>query len=167
MARKYEEIAQSQGSDAQLQELAGIYELVNPLEIGLFLRRKPHVVKLLKEARQELTQFFPDSRVTIERYTDVDDNSGDCKMVVLVYPPDATQDVNATIGTFNKSWYIPASSRIRGDFCINYQHSSLALAENLWDDLIGAVEAPEDWSNETDHYVRGTPKRYSKVKNAG
>ena len=34
--------------------------------------------------------------------------------------------------------------------------------QNAWDlleNLTGAVEAPEDWSAEHDHYLYGTPKR--------
>ena len=36
--------------------------------------------------------------------------------------------------------------------------------ENAWDVLkryAGSVEAPSDWSLEHDHYIHGTPKRYS------
>jgi hypothetical protein len=39
-------------------------------------------------------------------------------------------------------------------------------AEDLWEFLerhAGSIEAPEDWSLEHDHYLYGTPKKYSQT----
>jgi hypothetical protein len=161
MARKYEEITGSQNADAELAKIQNLYELLNPVDIGLFLGRKPHITPLLQEARSELNKFFPDARITLERIADATEIGGDCKMLVTVYPPEATQNVNETIGKFDEAWYIKASSRIRGDFCVTYEHHSLIDTWEWMEKLAGTVEAPEDWSLETDHYRLGTPKRYS------
>ena len=43
------------------------------------------------------------------------------------------------------------------------------LKEDAWDvlkSLIGTVQMPADWSLEHDHYLYGTPKRYSKEDDA-
>jgi hypothetical protein len=163
MARKYEEITEAQGGEV---ELNGLYELVNPVEIGLFLRRKPHLVEALKEARQKIERFFPNSRITIERITDADEKNGDCQMAVTVYPPENTPEVNETIGEFDSNWYLRAMSRIRGDFCIDYEHWSLPSPIGMFDNLIGTAEGPADWALEHDHYIHGTPKRYSDNQHA-
>jgi Protein of unknown function DUF104. len=39
-------------------------------------------------------------------------------------------------------------------------------AKSVWeilDEIVGTVEAPEDWSEEHDHYLYGTPKRKRNV----
>jgi hypothetical protein len=163
MARKLEELA----LDAELSEIKNMYELINPADIALFLRRKPHIVELLKEAQQKLMQFFPDARVTLERFTNANEENGDCQMLIMVYPPEEMQEINATVGKFKADWQMKASSSIKGNFCIDYEHPSIPPLVGIWDDLIGTVEMPEDWSMETDHYIYGTPKRYSKVENGG
>ena len=38
---------------------------------------------------------------------------------------------------------------------------SVAAEEDVWnllDDLVGTIEAPQDWASEHDHYLYGTPK---------
>jgi hypothetical protein len=157
MARKYEELAEAQSSEA---ELNGLYELVNPVEIGLFLRLAPQLVALLKEAHLKISQFFPNSRITIERISEANEQNGDCQMAVTVFPPENMSEINAAIGELDSNWYLRAVSRIRGDFCIDYEHPSLPSVTGLFDDLVGTVEGPTDWALEHDHYLYGTPKRY-------
>jgi hypothetical protein len=40
-------------------------------------------------------------------------------------------------------------------------------AWDILDALAGTIEGPPDWSLEHDHYLYGTPKRYSKTEDGG
>jgi hypothetical protein len=45
------------------------------------------------------------------------------------------------------------------------QSPPAAKAKSVWqvlDEYTGKIDGPEDWSLEHDHYLYGTPKRYSK-----
>lgn len=162
MARKVEEL----GLGHELDEIKDLYELINPVDIAVFLRRKPHLVELLKEAHEKFEKFFPGSRLTLERHTDASEKDGDCQMSVTVYPPEQMQDISKRSRELDKDWFLKAAFKIKGDFCLDYEHHSLPAPDNLWANLIGKVEMPEDWSAETDHYIYGTPKRNSKTENA-
>lgn len=47
-------------------------------------------------------------------------------------------------------------------YLITIVPEEVAPVQNAWDlleNLMGTVDAPEDWSAEHDHYLYGTPKR--------
>jgi hypothetical protein len=160
-ARNLTKAHEASPTSGEMVELQNLYEFINPAEIEAFLQRKPHLFKLLRDTRRKLDKFFPGAQVTLERFPDSRESHGDCQMSVMVYPPEEMQDVLVRIKKFNKNWDIKMSHQIKGDFCINYEHPTVDNSIDWMKKLIGTVEAPEDWSLESDHYRLGTPKRYS------
>lgn len=46
-------------------------------------------------------------------------------------------------------------------YIVTIERDERAKGDNLWDvlsELAGTVEGPEDWSEEHEHYLYGTPK---------
>jgi hypothetical protein len=168
MARKLAEVIEPQNFEQQYEELQSLYEFINPDEIRPFVESKQHLVKLLRDAKYKLEKYFPGVRLTLERFPDAKEENGDCQMLVGVYPPDEMKDIQSRIGKFDNNWYFKVSSKIKRGFCFDYNHHSLPTEEErmaMWLPLIGKVEAPEDWSAETDHYRLGTPKLHNNNTN--
>ena len=56
----------------------------------------------------------------------------------------------------------PVDLKPNAHYIVTIEHEKKIAEQNLWDvleDLTGKVEGPEDWSQEHDHYLYGTPKR--------
>jgi hypothetical protein len=51
MARKLAEVTEPQNFEREYSELQSLYQFDNPDEIRPFLERKPHLVKLLRDAK--------------------------------------------------------------------------------------------------------------------
>jgi hypothetical protein len=162
MARKYDEVAETQSLEKELTEIKDLYELVNPLDIARFLKSRSFLKEVLVEAHGKILEFFPGAQMKLERYLDSIDDNGDCLMDLTVSVPAEMEEVGKTIRKFDTQWYFEAIRRVlKNNVCISWEHPSL---KHNWDwlrNMIGTVEMPEDWSLETDHYRLGTPKRYS------
>ncbi len=55
-------------------------------------------------------------------------------------------------------------------YVVTIEHEEKLGIQNLWDvlgDLTGKVEGPENWSQEHNHYLYGTPKRKKGFGNRG
>jgi hypothetical protein len=146
--------------DRQLTELERVYELIDPKEVLRVLAWKPRVVELLLEGRTNLEKYLPGARVTIER-DKKSRFSQHATLFVTVYPPETMSEVREAIEQFNENWFVSASPEIGGQFYISYEHPSLGKAWDWLKNIVGKVEAPEDWSAQTDHYLHGAPKHNS------
>jgi hypothetical protein len=141
-ARNLTKAHEASPTSGEMVELQNLYEFINPAEIEAFLQRKPHLFKLLRDARRKLEKYLPGSRATLERFPDAE--NGTCQMGVIVYPPTDMTEINQRVRKFDKDWFLKASTQIKGDFCIKYEHHSLISLLELLKNMAGTVEAPED-----------------------
>ncbi len=161
MAKKYEELPVEESSfELGLQELQQLYSFANPVEIRAYLQKHPFLIELLQETQQNIKKYFEQAKLVLERTAIPDDNSH-CKLMLTIHPVEAATDVLARYNELKYSWWVEFSKQVKGNFCLDVEHSSLANEETAWDVLFkyaGTYDGPEDWSAEHNHYLYGTPK---------
>ncbi len=165
MAGKYKpDLVLKPASEPILARLQKLYTLKNPAEIERFLEKRIFLVELLIKTEQAIRKYFGEAELVLER-TDALEASSACQMELDICPPLDAKDVISRFSNFNNGWYAKAAFKIKGNYCISLVHPAVQETPNLWDllrELAGTYDGPEDWSLEHDHYIHGTPKRYSK-----
>jgi len=138
-----------------------IVKLQDEQKIWGFLEENPSFVGLLREICSNIKEYFPDAQIFLEAASeDGNENS----LVISIYPVGDAPDILNKFNQFKDAWWSDTYDRIEGKISINIEHKDLLTSGDPWlvlESLVGRVEGPEDWALEHDHYIYGTPKRYS------
>lgn len=143
-----------------------IYTFEDEDEVSKYLSENEELVEFLLEAAPAIRQYFPEVRLAL-KVAPVYTGSEERRLVIVMYVEGDKDELTALFNQLKGKWWFRVKDSIHYKLSIEIEHPefSTSRAEAAFEKLIGSVEAPEDWSLEHDHYLYGSPKRYTSTNN--
>ncbi len=103
---------------ATIQELERLYTFKERAKVTFFLERNPFLVPLLREAYDELDNYFPYSPLLLRVFT-YPEETNDEQLIMLISTNLSPKEAFANLERFDKIWWLEAIERSDGKLCIN------------------------------------------------
>ena len=90
----------------------------NPHEVSALLGEQPHLAPLVREAAEQVLNFFPDARLSLEQITDPEYGDGE-ELLLGVSTELPDDEASAALRRFDQEWWLHHVQRARGLLCID------------------------------------------------
>lgn len=144
----------------QVQGLHDIYTFIPEDEVMNFLKANPSLITSLREIGSKIKVHFPDSKLVLNM-TEQTKEFKEPELVISIHPAITASKVLEKFSNFKEIWWSENYDRVRERISLNIEHPDFLTSGSPWyaiEDLVGTIEAPEDWALEHDHYLYDTPK---------
>ncbi len=141
------------------------YTFINSVEVESFLIQHPELIAFLEEAKPAIESYFPNALLSVKIGPSYKGDM-DSRLLLTIHAEGDADPVMIAYNDLKVNWWTKTEACETGLALILIEHPEFS-SRNAWDvfeGLIGTVEAPQDWSLEHDHYIHGTPKRYEDVE---
>jgi hypothetical protein len=151
---------QSGNSLNDLNFISQHYQLKDEKKVLEFLSQNNSLVEFLIKAEQTIKQYFPDAELdlSLEPFDEPDDEA---KLILTISAQGESAEVRSQFNKLKSEWWFKSAGNLLDKISLAIEHPEFSTNKSLegLGNLIGSVEAPEDWAAEHDFYLYGTPKR--------